>query len=483
MTATVFDNYQTAHVWAQQSQARGRSHNGNLWFEGRAIFSYGTHYCAGYALPDCTGGTVWLTNADSSSVTTNGKHKHAVYRAIPGRSYSVDYLTGLRATLDSYARPNDTKTARRARAFPGIKTALLRSWPGVEGAAAILAAMGGQNCADMARALEVKRNRTIAARQAREAKAESDRLARDAKELAASSPRDMQHAISNTLGQWSHMGTGIVELERMGRRANKAAKEAKARGWTRIAAACRAHYKAIRAAVKDGEKRASVAYRNRSRHVAIQRYRDAVSSFESDPVCTRPGDFEHHKARRASDIAQAAAALSRHIPLSESTLSRLASIQEAARLLSDDYDTKAAAIRAAAIWRKIAEWREGRDSISYFDSPYGGAAVRAVGVEYDDSGVIVGGTLETSHRANVPLVAALRVFKFLKHCRDTKTAWRANGKTLPVGSFRVDSVTAQGDFVAGCHRIKWNEVAALAARLGVESIAPADTTESRYANV
>lgn len=48
MTRTVFDNYTVAHVWAQQNQAVGRSHNGNFHFEGSAIYSYDT--CIGMFL-------------------------------------------------------------------------------------------------------------------------------------------------------------------------------------------------------------------------------------------------------------------------------------------------------------------------------------------------------------------------------------------------------------------------------------------------
>ena len=41
---TVFDNSMVAHVWAQQGQDFGRSNNGNLYFEGPTIFSYGSHF-------------------------------------------------------------------------------------------------------------------------------------------------------------------------------------------------------------------------------------------------------------------------------------------------------------------------------------------------------------------------------------------------------------------------------------------------------
>jgi len=109
----------------------------------------------------------------------------------------------------------------------------------------------------------------------------------------------------------------------------------------------------------------------------------------------------------------------------------------------------------------------------------GSAYLRARGVERDDSGAIVGGTLETSQSASVPLPHAIRVFRFLKTCRDAGKGWRANGRTLRVGHFTVDSVSADGGFVAGCHRIAWGEVAALAERLGIAELAPADTTETR----
>lgn len=111
--------------------------------------------------------------------------------------------------------------------------------------------------------------------------------------------------------------------------------------------------------------------------------------------------------------------------------------------------------------------------------PDGCAYVRAVDVERDAAGAITGGTLETSQGATVPLAHAVRVFRFLKACRDAGQGWRANGRTLRVGYFTVDSVSPDGGFKAGCHAFAWEEVAELAAALGLSDIAGADTTESR----
>jgi hypothetical protein len=42
---TVFNNRQLAHVWAQQTQSRGRNANNSMYFNDNKIWSYGSHYC------------------------------------------------------------------------------------------------------------------------------------------------------------------------------------------------------------------------------------------------------------------------------------------------------------------------------------------------------------------------------------------------------------------------------------------------------
>lgn len=140
---------------------------------------------------------------------------------------------------------------------------------------------------------------------------------------------------------------------------------------------------------------------------------------------------------------------------------------------------------AEARGRALSLWRAGESiprELAKF-TPHamedGSAYVRARDVQRDESGAITGGTLETSQGASVPLAHAVRVFRFLKACRDAGKGWKANGRTLRVGLFQVDSVDASGGFVAGCHRFAWEEIAGLARSLGLEEIAPADTTEER----
>lgn len=149
----------------------------------------------------------------------------------------------------------------------------------------------------------------------------------------------------------------------------------------------------------------------------------------------------------------------------------VAAIREAAESARIANERKAA---------EIAAWRAGGPRV-YFDSDHGGAAIRATGVERDASGEIIGGTLETSHGASVPLAHAIRVFRFLKLMRERGEGWQRNGRTIRVGHYAVDSVRPDGGFTAGCHRFAWPEIETLALALGVFDVAPADVREPSQA--
>jgi hypothetical protein len=77
----------------------------------------------------------------------------------------------------------------------------------------------------------------------------------------------------------------------------------------------------------------------------------------------------------------------------------------------------------------------------------------------------------------VPLEHAVRVFRFVKLCRERGEAWQRNGRSLRVGHFQVDSVDANGDFTAGCHFIAWPETEAAAIAAGVADLASEDTRD------
>lgn len=112
---------------------------------------------------------------------------------------------------------------------------------------------------------------------------------------------------------------------------------------------------------------------------------------------------------------------------------------------------------------RLEQWRRGevstmgnRRTYDTIHDENGGAYLR-----------VRGDKLETSLGATAPLPEAIKVFRFVKRCRDRGESWRRNGETLPVGQFQVDEITPVGDFRAGCHRINWPEIERAAKAAGV----------------
>ena len=497
----VFTNDMVSHVWANQSRSEGRSHNGQFYFEGPTLFSYGRHYAAGFVLHFEDGGCVHMINADSNSTTT-ARHVSRARMAAPGRALQVPGLTDWAATLAAATTRYDwgkaeaeeaaggraawlpcghvLKSKKERRAYlPELRARFNRyPFPGEEAAAAMFRALGESN-PDKAAAVQARKAAMRAAdRAAEKEKEERATLARAARYTASRTPRDIARAISEVSGSYAGSDFARDRLAAWGREVNRESKEAKARGWTLMAATLRGHYRAVRAAVRDAESRNAAAYRNRNRRRSIQRFRDACYNVAKEGQTTEgnAGRVALHWGRAFSELAAACADLSRHLHLNESTLARLAEIQEEARGKAATYEEEAGRIRFAEEEEARADWLAGGQTGRRLSDPRGGAMLRAAKVERDESGAIVAGDLQTSHGAAVPLAHALRVFRFLKLCRANGKAWATNGRALRVGHFRVDSVAPSGDFVAGCHRINWPEVERLAASLGVDSLAPEDTT-------
>lgn len=73
---TVFENRMVAHVWAQRNQAQGRSSNGQFYFNGDTIYSYGSHFPIASFVKDLQGNDRLLFVTRSYSVTTS---RHIAY--------------------------------------------------------------------------------------------------------------------------------------------------------------------------------------------------------------------------------------------------------------------------------------------------------------------------------------------------------------------------------------------------------------------
>jgi hypothetical protein len=77
----VFPNDMVAHLWANQAQEEARSSNGNFYFRGDIIYSYGSHFPIAQHVTGADGTrAILFTTRDYSATTT--AHKTTVRRAI-----------------------------------------------------------------------------------------------------------------------------------------------------------------------------------------------------------------------------------------------------------------------------------------------------------------------------------------------------------------------------------------------------------------
>jgi hypothetical protein len=103
---TVFFNDMVAHVWANRSQQEGRNRQGNFYFVGDSIFSYGSHYEIARHV-ERKGRRAILFNNAGSTITTE-RNKRLVRRAIPA-GVPVFHVDSFDAT------PRDILKSYRAR--------------------------------------------------------------------------------------------------------------------------------------------------------------------------------------------------------------------------------------------------------------------------------------------------------------------------------------------------------------------------------
>jgi hypothetical protein len=78
----VFDTGEIPHLWAHRTQDEARNRQGNLYFNGATIYSYGSHFPIARHVTNKAGERAVLLTTATYSVTTSG-HCSAVRSAIP----------------------------------------------------------------------------------------------------------------------------------------------------------------------------------------------------------------------------------------------------------------------------------------------------------------------------------------------------------------------------------------------------------------
>lgn len=80
---------------------------------------------------------------------------------------------------------------------------------------------------------------------------------------------------------------------------------------------------------------------------------------------------------------------------------------------------------------------------------------------------IRGDVIETSKGAEFPVEHGRKAFGVIKRCHDAGKTYQRNGHSVPLGHFVIDSIDREGNVTAGCHFVKWTEVARVADLLGL----------------
>ena len=466
---TVFSGDMLFHVWAQNSQYEGRRSDGRVFFDGPTLYSYGRHFAIGHVMPD--GAT--LLNSDSYSISTS-KHQGQARAAVRAASYQVPALTDL---VHSYGFRTDPKQAADS-ILRHVKAHALRFSD--ESALYLLGIIGrARSWPKIKREAERARDKAKAAARAREIAGRKG----EAERMAALSDSDFAGQVaavesSDTWGRYPSpfawhgkeyrkgrpsetLVMFATELHRMG-------VTARAHCGKRVQATLKARLAAVRSRVADLKKWES----HGDALAAYARNLSDLRKLYAERMATGPLSRDRNKA--LGNLANAVR-LARPGLLTAKASDALTAIIRDAQALEKQAAEREAAERMERERADRESWLAGGGTRwTRFSDAQGGAMLRAVDVERDESDSIVGGTLETSHGADVPLPHALKAFAFVRRVVATGQPWHANGHTIRVGHFRVDSIDTAGTMRAGCHTLHLGEMERLAGVLGVADVAPSD---------
>ena len=452
---------QVGHLWNAQSQTFARTSNGNLAFRGDSLFSYGTGWIVG---------KIWqgraLINSRRYSVTTSS-HESEAWGATRDR---IRY--GLPDLPDSFARALDMLAAaqgsrdareRGKRILDCAKWAdLLRAtaiapgeYGGRYGSDSVAGEPLGALVATVARLSPSAWAKADArhAADAAKAKAKQERAAQA--ELVANAKRAADSYVLPRAGDVAdydlkrhasrlreyRLKAGLSDKRRKRLWEAEKAVRAMLADYPRLRAIADKRGTIRRYTARLADFRAKLASAEDSETISSRDIRDSVYALRQ--LASLPGLI----AKAAPSLTAQAAALEAigEGPVAAAERERA----EAYRLAQAERREAERIEREREIAANRAAWLAGEAShlLANFDAEGGTAAMRVYGDE-----------LQTSWGANVPLAHAVRVFRFVKLCRERGELWQRNGKQIRVGHFNVDSVAADGSFIAGCHRFAWPDI-------------------------
>lgn len=442
--AKVFENSMVAHIWANQSQQSGRSHNGQFYFEGERLYSYGAHYLVGWIIKG-----VALLNDASNSVTTS-KHKSYARRAVRGEYIHVPDLTDFARDLPAHYPecPKERKAMTRRALVAQMRGMTLEreqwAYSGMGAPYVRLARLFGFTDKQAEAMAQEARKANDKAKREAEAQAMA-RNARNAEVWADHTDSEFRQRINSELSSLWNAERNILrvclELHRLHRDTKgriSASRTKRLAELLKRARAAKANWQAL-------NRRAETRRACRTAIATLRRYNGQLA----------PVDMT---ARENADIFGALTTLIASGYLPSVCRAQAGLNQRAAEGRLQAIRTAEARERFEREAQARADWLAGHSGgYTRFSDEQGGALCRIMGDE-----------LQTSWGARVPLDHAIRVFRLVAQCRTAGKAWQASAAApVRVGHFHVDSISANGDFVAGCHRFYWPEVERIARIAGV----------------
>lgn len=456
---TVFDNAMVAHVWAQNTQYEGRSHNGQFFFEGRRIFSYGRHFLAGLILAD----GAYLVNSDTYSITT-GRHMNYVRSAI--RSSAVRMYVASLTRIGEFFDSEGVLTNRAG---------LIRFLSGVNDLGDYQAfmehALTKKEVAVIGRAV-AKRKKEKEAKQAKERKALAAKIVSAFKgkewDFEAESfglPRLYDDCIAGYATQYDltklDSNDGLSEfvksLNRYLHYARKYgnAEHVKKYVWPPVKA-----FRARLAAKNARRERDQALFVLQAQKARIREGVKAMAAHLATPGTPgEDGAYGNYLAAAYSAVDEM-----QRIARGKTIRARLIpAMQDFAiyrELIIARYNEHVAEVRKAQAKKDMekkaeffARWNQG-ETISSYNLP-----IHPRGHEYAYLRVR-GDNVETSRGASVPLSHAIRLYRFMKAI---KQPWEGAQR---VGHFTLTSISDDTATI-GCHKLHMSDMDALAQLVGV----------------
>lgn len=417
---TVFNNQELFHVFASGTQEHGRSANGNVFFSGDVLYSYGTHFPLAVRYKG-----KMLLNADSYSVTTS---KHQSYAASALRHFDRIRLPALRVVADLVQRKKRAATYGKGQVGKEARQVAMQ---------------------DIAREA-----RSYVKGMAREIENASEKLSR------ARSERMRNHWQSE-ITRYENAAQ-FVWNEIAGKRSNP------------IAGAIKEERNATKARLKS-----AIAFdleqftRENKEEIARKRLQELHAMRER--MSEKLGDSED-KEYAAIRIRTACESVQ-----SELTRKRVAINASNREFLtkSEQGRLQAAYAIGDAVWQEYfaALHQEACATVKHFqDMEYVQRVQRFHAREIHSIGIgdtvcrVNGDTVETSRGAKVPLDAAVKLFNAARMCRLHGKATATAGNKI--GRYRLDGIDKEGNARIGCHYLTWQAIEDCAARYMPELVAP-----------